>query len=59
MLVFCSFTIVIDAIVKITSAGFSLVLLISNRIVKVFLKIRGRKKNQRRKIALLARITFE
>ena len=42
---FCSFTIVIDATVKITSAGFNLVLLISNRIVKVFLKIRGKKKS--------------
>ena len=42
---FCSFTIVIDATVKITSVGFNLVLLISNRIVKVFLQIRGKKKS--------------
>ena len=42
----CSFTIVIGTPVGIASAGISLVFLISNGIVKIFLKTIRRKKQQ-------------
>lgn len=50
-----SFTTVTGAAVGIAGASISLVFLTGNGIVKMFLKIIGRRKNKHRKIALLAR----
>ena len=52
----CSFSTVIGMPVRIASASISLMFLISNAIVKMFLKTMGKKKNKHRKIACLARV---
>ena len=50
-----SCTTAIGTLVGVASASVSLVFLISNGIVKMFLKTMGRNKNKHRKIALLVR----